>query len=266
MTAERPTFGASEVIEIASKLEAEDEAFVIGGQATNFWAWLYRDKEADLRLKGPFTSEDIDYFGTAEVARAVAAALGGTILLPNHADDHTASTALIETTINDKPLRIDFLGAVLGVQNKPLVRNVSTVEIPGDIGGKPATVRVKVMHPLHCVKSRIANMLSPLLNRRDRIAQTQAEASLVILRRHISDRLDEDDKKAGWREAHLCFREMYQYLRSDGYGKKADLELGVDPLAVLKHFENDSRIDQRYRNRTLKPMITKIEARRNNRR
>jgi hypothetical protein len=33
--AERPSFGAAEVIEIASKFEADDEAFIIGGQATN---------------------------------------------------------------------------------------------------------------------------------------------------------------------------------------------------------------------------------------
>ena len=61
---DRPAFGASEVIEITSKFEADDNAFLIGGQATNFWAWLYQDKEPALKLKGPFTSEDIDYFGT----------------------------------------------------------------------------------------------------------------------------------------------------------------------------------------------------------
>ena len=49
--AERPVFGAAEVIEIASKFEAVDDAFIIGGQATNFWAWFYQDKEPDLRLK-----------------------------------------------------------------------------------------------------------------------------------------------------------------------------------------------------------------------
>jgi hypothetical protein len=64
-----------EVIEITSKFEADDDAFVIGGQATNFWAWFYQDKEPALKLKGPFTSEDIDYFGTQDVARNVAGAL-----------------------------------------------------------------------------------------------------------------------------------------------------------------------------------------------
>lgn len=105
---ERPAFGASEVIEITSKLKADDETFIIGGQATNFWAWLYQDKEPDLKLKGPFTSEDIDYFGTQEVARNLADALGGKLLLPEPGD-HTPSTALIETTINADLLQYEYL-------------------------------------------------------------------------------------------------------------------------------------------------------------
>jgi hypothetical protein len=51
--AERPSFGAAEVIEIASKLEAADDAFLIGGQATNFWAWFFQEDEPELKLKGP---------------------------------------------------------------------------------------------------------------------------------------------------------------------------------------------------------------------
>ena len=58
---ERPSFGAAEVIEIASKFEAADDTFIIGGQATNFWAWFFQEKEPELKLRGPFTSQDIDF-------------------------------------------------------------------------------------------------------------------------------------------------------------------------------------------------------------
>ena len=91
---ERPTFGASEVIEITSKFEAEDEAFIIGGQATNFWAWFYKEREPKLGELGPFTSEDIDYFGSKDVAAHLAEALSGKLLLPKPGD-HTPSTAQI---------------------------------------------------------------------------------------------------------------------------------------------------------------------------
>ena len=134
---ERPTFGALEVIEITSKFDADDDAFIIGGQATNFWAWLYQEKEPDLKLKGPFTSEDIDYFGTQDVARNLANALDGRSLLPDR-DNHTPNTAQIETTINGKPLKIDFLRSVLGVQDRELQRGgVSILEITAELDGKP---------------------------------------------------------------------------------------------------------------------------------
>jgi len=50
--------GAAEVILITSKLERDDAAFIIGGQATNLWAWFYRDR--DPILSAPLTSEDIE--------------------------------------------------------------------------------------------------------------------------------------------------------------------------------------------------------------
>jgi hypothetical protein len=110
MSDERPLFGAAEVIEITSKFEADADAFMIGGQATNFWAWLFQDKEPDLKLKGPFTSEDIDYFGSVDVARNVAAALKGKLLIPVR-DDPTPSTAQIVTTNSREAARHRFLGS-----------------------------------------------------------------------------------------------------------------------------------------------------------
>lgn len=256
--AERPAFGASEVIEITSKFEADDDAFIIGGQATNFWAWFYQDKEPALKLKGPFTSEDVDYFGTQDVARNVAAALGGKLLFPEPGD-HTPSTAQIETTINGKPLRIDFLGAVLGVKNYELRRGgVSILEITADLDGKPTTVLIKVLHPLICLKSRIVSMLHPATRRTDRIARTQAEAAVVIIRRFIDDALDDKD----WKDARDCFKRLFRYLKSDEYVKVADVKLGIDPLTVLRAFAEDERIDQRYRENQLKKMIARVEGRR----
>jgi hypothetical protein len=254
---DRPAFGASEVIEITSKFEADDNAFLIGGQATNFWAWLYQDKEPALKLKGPFTSEDIDYFGTQDVARNVAAALGGDLFIPEPGD-HTPSTAQIVTTINGKPLKIDFLGAVLGVQNYELRRGVSTLEIKADLDGEPTTVLIKVLHPLICLKSRIVSMLHPATRRTDRIARAQAEAAVVILRRFIDDALDDKE----WKDARDCFKQLFRYLKSDQYVKVADVKLGIDPLTVLRAFAEDERIDKRYQENQLKKMIARVEGRR----
>jgi len=74
----RPLFGAADVIPIASKLTVDDGAFIIGGQATNLWAWFFREHEPELRV--PLTSADIDYFGPYEAAEKFAAAVGGRVL------------------------------------------------------------------------------------------------------------------------------------------------------------------------------------------
>jgi hypothetical protein len=258
MTDPGPKFGAVEVIEIAGKFEADDATFLIGGQATNLWAWFYQEKEQELQVSGPLTSPDIDYFGTQDVARGVAEALGGQISLPEPGD-FTPNTAQITTTINGKPLVIDFLGAVLGVQTRELERGVSVIQLTAQVDGSPTNVLIRLLHPLVCLKSRIVNILHPATRRTDRIARAQAEAAIVVLRRFISDALDEPD---GWTDVHHCFRQLYHYLRRDEYVKQADLKIGTDPLTILQAFADDPRIDQRYRNMTLKKMIAKIGKRR----
>jgi hypothetical protein len=259
--AERPSFGAAEVIEIAAKFETADDAFLIGGQATNFWAWFFQEDEPELKLKGPFTSQDIDYFGSQEVARTLARALGGELRLPIN-DDHTPSTAQIVTSIGGRPLVIDFLGEVLGIRDRELRRGVSILEITGEIEGRPATVLIKVLHPVLCLKSRIISMLHPATRRTGQVARMQAEASLVIVRRYIDDALDDSE----WKEARECFATLYWYLRSDEYVKVADAQLGIDALAIIRAFTEDERIDSRYRDRQLKGMVANIEGRRARRR
>jgi hypothetical protein len=261
--AERPAFGAVEVLEIASKFEADDDAFIIGGQATNFWAWFYQDDDPEqLKLKGPFTSEDIDYFGSQEVARSLADALGGKLLLPVK-DHHTPTTAIIETTIHGKPLQIDFLGGMLGIRDREIRRGVSVLEVEGEIEGKPTIVLVKVLHPVLCLKSRIINILSPATRRTDRIARAQAEAAIAVVRCHINRVLNED---GGWKEARDCFATLYWYLRSDEHVRLADVKLGLDPLNTIRSFADDERIDVRYRESQLKKIIANIERRRSRRR
>jgi hypothetical protein len=104
-------------------------------------------------------------------------------------------------------------------------------------------------------------MLHPATRRTDRIARTQAEASLVIVRRYIHDFLDED-----WKEARECFALLYWYLRRDPYVKEADIKLGIDPLTIIRAFVADGRIDARYREMQLKKMVANIERWRQGRR
>jgi hypothetical protein len=83
-----------------------------------------------------------------------------------------------------------------------------------------------------------------------------------VVQRHIDDALGRGD----WNEAHECLSALFRYLRSDEFGKKADKELNTDILEIIRAFQNDNRIDRRYRGFQLKPMIARIEKRRAGRR
>lgn len=250
-----PRFGAAEVIQIASKLSVDDSTFVIGGQATNLWAWYYRDRDPDLRQDHPLTSRDIDYFGSIKAAESLAAALGGKVIKATLDDMNTPNSAVVLATINGKPLQIDFLNGVLGVTRRELKKGVAVIEAAADVDGKECRAQIPVLHPVLCLKSRIANMLHPMLRRRDAFAWAQLHVAIAIVRVYIADALDDGD----WKEAKICLSDVFEYVRSDKFGKVAKQELGVDLVDILRHFQDDQRIDERYRKQSLSNMINQIE-------
>jgi hypothetical protein len=253
---EQPRFGAAEVIQIASKLTVDDGVVVIGGQATNLWAWYYRDQDPALRQDQPLTSRDIDYFGSFKAAESLAAALGGRVVKATLDDMNTPNSAVVLATVNGKPLRIDFLNGVLGVTRSEVEQGVAVIEAGAEVEGKEYRARIPVLHPVLCLKSRIANMLHPLLARRDSFAWAQLHAAIAIVCVYIADALDADD----WNEAKNCLSDVFEYVRSDQFGRVAKQELGVDALEILRRFQDDQRIDERYRKQTLAKMIERIEG------
>jgi hypothetical protein len=255
----QPGLGAAEVIKITSKLERDDDVFVIGGQATNLWAWFYRDRDAGLRE--PLTSDDIDYFGSAQSARLFAEAINGELHLPE-TDRLTPNTALVKAIINGREIRIDFLKEVLGVTDRELQRGISEIALQGqDEHGTEVEVHVRLIHPVVCLKSRVANILSPATRRTDAIALGQLSAALIIVRCFIDDAL-QTGQRQDWLEARQCFSSLFAYIRSHEYGRRAHLNTPADILDVIKAFRSDSRIEGRYRHHQLEGMIEMIERRR----
>lgn len=254
---DQPRFGPAEVIQIASKLTVDDAAFVIGGQATNLWAWYYQDKDPALRRDQPLTSRDIDYFGSFKAAENLAAALGGKAIKPTLDDMNTPNSAVVLATINGKPLKIDFLNGVLGVTRRELEQGVAVIEASAEVEGKERRAQIAVLHPVLCLKSRIANMLHPMLARRDSFAWAQLHAAVAIVRVYIADALEAGD----WEEAKNCLSDVFDYVRSEPFGRTAKHELGINVLGILQRFQDDRRIDERYRKQSLANMIEQIQDR-----
>jgi len=70
--------------------------------------------------------------------------------------------------------------------------------------------------PNSILKSRVANMLSPIMMRRDEFAWAQLRAAIIVVQRHIDEALAKGD----WTEAHECLSALFRYLRSDEFGRE----------------------------------------------
>lgn len=251
-----PRFGAQDVITLAARLGLQEASFLVGGQATNLWAWYYRDRTPELQFDAPLTSRDVDYFGSARVARAAALALGGRVITPDTDTMNSPNTAVVLTTHAGQPLLIDFLNGVLGVTRRELETGVALIRVEtGD--ETEQTVEIAVMHPVLCLKSRVANMLHPATRRRDAFAWRQLHAAVATVPCYIGERLDHGD----WAEAKLCLSEIFAYLRSDPMARRVRAELGIDLTTILHRFRDDVRIDVRYRAHQVAGMIDRLALR-----
>ena len=223
---------------------------MVGGQALNLWAEYYARSVPELHVFRPFTSKDIDYFGQKEVAIKLANALNGKLRLPD-INDATFQTAAVEAEVNGVHVEIDFLNHVLGI-SRGIEAGVVDLIIPFTRGNAQATVTVRLMHPLHCLQSRVANIIK--LRRIDEIARRQAEAAPIVLRAFIADALADGDQRA----ATDTLQALFKYLRRDYYGRDAHKVLTHDPLEIIRYFANDARIDGRYRSHNMVSMLAEI--------
>lgn len=244
-----------EVVKIISNLTVDDDAFIVGGQATFLWAGFYETVQPELDKYKPFTSRDIDYHGGVEAARKLANAIGGTVRTPDKDSMNSPSTAIVEATINGRLIIVDFLHDIIGVKREEFRNGVTTIVMRNEDG---STVEVAVMHPVLCLKSRIGNIMSPATQRRDEIAIRQLNAAWWVVRTYIGHALEDNDHK----EATRCLMDLFKFIRSHHFGRHAHAATGTDVLDILKHFVEDRRLDQRWREMTLLPSIKAVEARR----
>lgn len=239
------------VIELSSILSLSDGAFLVGGQALNLWAERY-SAAPELVAYGPYTSKDIDYFGHRQAAEKLAAALHGEVSYPT-LDDMTPHTAIVTADVAGEHLVIDFIDNVLGVQPKKLKKLAVEISAPVKVGDKVGVVLIPVMHPLHCLQSRVANTIK--LRRSDDLAARQLQASVYVLREYLREML---------REGHVAevtgtIKDLFWYLKSDPEGRRSWGILALDPIAIFEELSPDERLDERYREKTIGPMVERLK-------
>lgn len=165
---------------------------------------------------------------------------------------------MVQVALHDKQLRIDFIDNVLGVDRSEIVPRSSVIVVPAQSATGPSEVVLRLMHPVHCMESRAANILHPAIGRTDPIALLQYQVSIQVVKAWIKRAV-----RAGLRrDVSRSLAMLSTYLTTDPIGNALHLSLKPDPLTILKLARRYKSLDERYRTITLTRMIVRIEKRR----
>ena len=175
---------SKDVYYILEHVPEPEDAILIGGQALNVWAEYYAEKDPSLNTHSPFFSHDIDFLGGRTTAEQIHEAWKGKITRPSEAS-RTPLIAKLEFRLDDgRRVIMDFLDETAGFKNDSVRKEARATQNPY------TQTTLKVLHPMHCMASRIVNTYGAL-DRRSRqysvheIRRTQL--SIKVLSHYISD-------------------------------------------------------------------------------
>jgi hypothetical protein len=169
-------------------------------------------------------------------------------------DEATPSIAVLTAKIGTRKFGIDVINNVLGVDHRSLKKLTAQVEIKLADG---TPVRINLLHPAACLISRATNILSPATARRDPLAFRQMKAAMDVTKAHIRASL----KAGDWRDVKLTIDTLRAWLiKPETYTMRTTTQ--HDALDILRYAFRLKTIDERYRQRTLGPLIGKIEQKR----
>jgi hypothetical protein len=237
---------------IARLGELTDEIVLVGGQAVAFWADYYHARES-VAAVGPVNSRDIDFCGPSQAALRCAAKLGGRAKVPEPFSS-TPNTGVVEFTDPDGVSRvIDFLAHPFGLDYAEVVDKAIKVRLLDD-QNQPTPLHMLVMHPMHCLESRVHNV-ARLPGYDTPRALAQLRAAILCVREYLRDRLD-----ANAIRAVLDYNErVYKVAAFDRNAIVVYERHHIDPFdAVLV----DERLPEKFHTMRLPQMRQKLADRR----
>lgn len=187
-------FTLDDFLFVGSKVATDPERLIlVGGQAIETWGVLL-NVPAPTGDKHPLT-EDTDWLGSKEDAQWLCTQLGRDVEMhfpkPHEAGPSTA-LAFIRRP-DDRVLMMDFLRAIVGVSEEEIRKLAVPVAISG--------ITLHVLHPLLCLKSRLANV-AVLPSKRRGNGPLQAEWAIDITTAFLLKATQEQSARAATRACH----------------------------------------------------------------
>jgi hypothetical protein len=191
---------------------------LVGGQALAFWS----DRLGVTRPRELVASvtADADFIGDSVLARDLGRQLGWDTWIPT-LDDATPQTGKVTQRVRGSGVKqVDFLSGVVGLSTKDVVRRAAELDVP-QIG------RIRVMHPIDVLDSRIAN-LDLLPEKRTPAGVAQASLAVEVTRAFLRVEVEQRGERAG-----LKLLERVAEIAEDIAAVRVYLTHGIDPLLAV---------------------------------
>lgn len=244
-----PHMTEEEVLHLIDIVE-EFDPVVVGGQAVNIWVQYFRSSNPNFLGDRAFTSKDIDFYRNQMAAERLADELGGQVLVPQPGDA-TPNAAVVVGKLGGRTVTVDFMATVLGVEERRITNNQVMIEARSPRTNRP--IRILLLHPLDCLRSRLANINT--LKRHDAHSVDQAIAAQEVLLQFLNDILDDPRR---FRHVQTILLELAYTIRDGHSGRPSHLLHGLAPQNVLDAFQNDTRLDPRWRELILAPCRERV--------
>ena len=239
-----------------SRLTDEGRIVVVGGQAVYFWAWLFAAEDDSLLEGAPPTSGDLDLCGTKDAVIRAAELLEGEPKLPG-IDHHTPSAGIVHFRDSEGHERIlDIVTDPYGLRRREVVKHAVRVEY------RPGTehpVHFWVMNPIHCLQSRVHNVVGLHLDHPHGLRQLKV--SIPCAREFLRTLLSEESVELAARRRRVMAwnNVLYRFAKSDRDAQTLYRERGIDPFdAVLA----DERLSRRFQQDGYKRWKEDLDGRR----
>lgn len=204
--------------QIPELLRQRPDAVLVGGQALVVWSNVLGIKPSGPL--DPYVTSDIDFLGTRKVAEELGKRLHTNVLAPP-ADDHVQVNSAV-LLLGDKKsgqVIVDFLNAVVGLDSEKLKERAQEIEAFG--------TTFKVMHPVDCLVSRIANLRS-LPDKRNDAGIAQAKLAVQIVRAFISGVIRDGNERHA-----LDLANFVERLAAKAQTAQVSAQYGIDVMESI---------------------------------
>ena len=255
-----PPLSPQEVRRVLRRLEEltdKGHTVVVGGQAVYFWAYYFSTKQPTLLHGAPPTSKDLDLCGNRDTVLRAAELLGGEPLLPE-IDHVTPNAGIVRFRDSDGHDRVlDIITAPYGLAKRDLVQGAVRVRYQPP---RSQAVHFWVMNPVHCMQSRVHNVIG--LRQRGRHGLRQLRVSIPCAREFLRSLLDQEEVDLAQRRRRVMAwnQRIYRFARSDDDAQALYRELDIDPFAAV--LADDERLSERFRQEGYRRWKADLDGRR----